>query len=147
MARTRTTTESPTTERDSSAPGDGSARGGSSEPAGEISDRLHAFLDSTLDHLDEQQAVLSRRVKALNKSPREGFDPHLAQAGAALARARSTAVAELRKLEKHDRTQAKNPAEQWRLIKSWIMSQATAAQRQELAALLAKLAEQRSVLS
>lgn len=145
MARTRTTTDSSASARNSSAPGDGSARGGSSEP--EISDRLHAFLDRTLDHLDEQQSVLSRRVKALNKSSGEGFDPHLAQAGAALARARATAVAELRKLEKHDRTQAKNPAEQFRLIKAWINAQATPGQRAELAALLAELAEQRSVLA
>lgn len=112
-----------------------------------LADRLHAFAESTLKHLDEQQAVLNRRLRALRSSGGEGFDPHLAQAGAALARARSSALAELRKLEKHDQTMAKTPAQRFALVKEYLRVEAFPAQRAEVMAMLAGMAEQRSVLS
>ena len=72
MSETRSRADSPAAGPPAGTTGDPQA----------MSDRLNEFADSTLAHLDAQQAVLDRRLAALTG---ERFDKDLAMAGAALA--------------------------------------------------------------
>lgn len=107
-----------------------------------MANRLHSFTQSTLDHLDAHQRVITARLEQL---PDGSFDPELAQCGAALTRSRNTASAELRKIELHDRKISKTPEQRHTLVLEYLR-QLDPERRAEVARFLATLETQRTVL-
>jgi hypothetical protein len=115
----------------------------------DLKSKVAGLLDRQRDSLDAELAALdelSKRAIAAALGAKK-YKATLTSHVAWVASKRAEIVSHLRQLEKHDRTMSRTPAQQFALIKSWLKQQATPEQRAEVAAMIADLAEQRSVLS
>lgn len=115
----------------------------------DLKSKVAGLLDRQRDSLDTELAALdelSKRAIAAALSAKR-YKATLTSHVAWVASKRAEIVSHLRQLEKHDRTMARTPGQQFVLIKAWLRTEATPAQRAEVAEMLATLASERSVLS
>lgn len=109
---------------------------------------VHEMIETTLAtlarDLEALDAVSKRAIAAEKRSKK--YDIKLGSNIAWIATQRAAVLTELRQLEKHDRVQAKNPAERQRLICEYAR-RATPEQRGEIMAALVEADQGRSVLS
>lgn len=120
-----------------------------------VSTAMYEAIDGAIKHLNRQLAVVDHRIGELVTG---GFDPELAKAGAALAKAVKDVTGERRQLERHDKRMTSTPVQRFAELVKYIrtldarelMELAGAfartldhVQRRELAALLAEIEEER----
>jgi hypothetical protein len=76
----------------------------------DMSARLYAGIRDQLTQIEQQQAVVQRRIEDL---PAGGFDPELPAAASRLARAWKELAGEHRQLEKHDKRMTLTPEQRF----------------------------------
>jgi hypothetical protein len=115
----------------------------------DLKSKVAGLLDRQRDSLDAELAALdelSKRAIAAALGTKK-YKATLTSHVAWVASKRAEILSHLRQLEKHDRTMARTPGQQFVLIKAWLRIEATPAQRAEIAEMLAAVASQRGVLA